>query len=168
MILSRNGKSATRRLSSALLACSLMFAPALVLAEMQLKMENFQEVEVVKDGKKVKQRQTLSKALPGQEVIYQITYLNTGAKPVDNVVINNPVPSNLSYQGGTAQGEGTRIEYSVDGGKTFGAMETLSVKGADGSSRAAKSQDVTHLRWTVITPVKPGAKGTVGYRALVK
>lgn len=161
---------------SAGLALCFMLTPALAAAAaagaptgMQLKTEAFQEVEVAgKDGKKEKKRQPLTRALPGQEVIYDISYHNASSKPAEAVVVNNPVPRGLSYLPGSAQGAGTRIEFSVDGGKTYGALEALKVAGADGRPRAAKAEEVTHIRWTLLAALKPAAEGRVTYRAVLK
>ena len=57
---------------------------------------------------------------------------------------------------------------SVDKGKKFGALETLRVKAANGALRAARAEDVTHLRWTILSAVPPAASGSVSYKALLK
>lgn len=148
---------------------SPVFAAPEAAAGLQLKTDAFREVEVTgKGGKKEKQLQALTRALPGQEVIYVITYRNTGTKPAEKVVVNNPVPKGLAYQSGSAQGNGTLAEVSVDGGKQYGQLEALRITGADGKPRAAKAEDVTHVRWTVAAAVKPGSEGKVTYRALLK
>ena len=136
---------------------------------LELKSDVFQEVEIAdKTGKKVKQMQALTRALPGQEVIYVTTYRNKGAKPAENVVITNPLSPNLVYQPGSAQGAGMRAEVSVNGGKVFGALEKLTVPTPDGKSRPATAADVTTVRWSLIGPLKTGGEGKVTYRALVK
>jgi uncharacterized repeat protein (TIGR01451 family) len=136
---------------------------------MELKTEAFQEVVVKdKDGRAQKKRKALVKAVPGDEVIYVITYRNTADKPADNVLVNNPVPVGLVFVPGSAQGAGTRAEVSVDRGKQFGALETLRVKAADGTLRAARAEDVTHVRWTILSSVPPAASGSVTYKALLK
>jgi uncharacterized repeat protein (TIGR01451 family) len=136
---------------------------------MQVTTEAFQEVVVKnKDGKPEKKRQPVKTAIPGGEVIYVITYRNTGDKPAENVVVNNPVPQHLAYIPGSAQGAGTRVEFSVDKGKQFGALETLRVKAANGATRLAKGDDVTHVRWVVLGPVSPGASDSVTYKARIK
>lgn len=153
----------------ALIALSLAGVSVHALAAVELKTEAFREVEVTdKAGKKTKKVEPLSRATPGQEVIYVLTYNNTGKEAVSNVVLNNPVPAELAYVAGSAKGAGARIEASVDGGKVFGAFETLSVKKADGTTRPAIGADVTHLRWTVTTPVKAGATGSATYRAVLR
>lgn len=135
----------------------------------ELKMEQFEEVVVLDaKGKQVKKIQPLAKTVPGKEVIYRITYRNKGTKPADAVVIRNPVPAELLYQAGSAQGTGTQFEVSVDGGATYGDLAKLTVAGADGKPRPAEAKDVNALRWKVLQPVKAGGEGTVSYRALVK
>ena len=134
----------------------------------ELRIEQFEEV-VVKDknGKEEKKLQALTRAAPGTEVIYVMNYLNKGKKPADGVVLTNPVPKELVYVNGSQQGAGARFDLSVDGGKSFGALEALTVPGVDGKPRAATAADVTTLRWTV-SSMKPGAAGKVTYRALLK
>lgn len=150
-----------------LVFCSLTASHA--LADLQLKADAFREVEVVsKSGKKEKQLKAITSAVPGQEVVYVIAYRNTGSKPAESVVVSNPVPEGLVYQAGSAQGDGTRAEVSVDGGKQFGALELLKINGPDGKPRPARAEDVTHVRWTVLLPVKPAGEGKVSYRAVLK
>lgn len=151
------------------LAFSLLLTPVFAMAALELSTDAFREVEVLKkDGRKEVKREPLKKAVPGQEVIYVITYRNTGNKPAENVVINNPVPAELAFRKGSAQGAGTRIEVSVDGGKNYGVLETLSVPGADGRQHPAEAKDVTHVRWTLLAPVRAGADGKVTFRAVLK
>jgi len=65
-------------------------------------------------------------------------------------------------------GAGSKVEVSVDGGTKWGALETLTVPDAEGKPRAARGEDVTHVRWTVLAPVKAGGTGKLTYRARVK
>lgn len=160
--------SLLRRLLAPVLVLGLLL-PAWAAAEVQLLTSAFYEKTVVsKDGKKTVTREPLAQAVPGQEIIYVITYRNTGKEPVQNVVVNNPVPKELAYVANSALGNGTRFEASVDGGKSFGSFSQLTVKGADGKLRAAGGGDVTHLRWTLTTPLKAGGEGDVSYRAVLR
>jgi len=163
-----------RSLLGVVMATALVVvAPAAAVAAPEpggiaLSIEQFQEV-VVKDknGKESKKLEPLTTAAPGREVVFVMNYHNRGAKPADGVVLTNPVPKELLYVDGSQQGEGTQFSLSVDGGKTFGALEALKVAGADGSPRPATAADVTTLRWKVAS-VKAGAKGKVSYRAVLK
>lgn len=158
----------TSFLQRLVLALSLFIALPALAADVVLTNEAFQDVTVKgKDGKTEKKRQKVSSAVPGSEIIYVITYRNTGSKPAQKVVVNNPIADGLAFVSGSAQGNGAKAEVSLDG-KAFGALETLRVKGADGKSRSAKGSDVKHVRWTVLAPVAPGQSGTVTFRAVVK
>lgn len=149
---------------------ALVALPGLALAaDLELKSAAYQDVvSKGKDGKVQKKRQPVTTALPGSEITYVISYRNTGTKPATEVVVNNPVPAAMVYQAGSAEGAGTRPEVSVDGGKQYGALDALRVKAPDGSQRAARGEDVTHVRWTVLGAVAPGKDGSVSYRAIVK
>lgn len=161
------GRLLTLRFAGLLVAGVLAASP--VMAELQLRTEAFREIEVTtKAGKKEKQLQAISNAVPGQEVVYVITYRNSGATPAARVVVSNPLPAGLVYQPGSAQGAGTRPEVSVDGGKQFGPLPQLTVRNTNGTVRAARAEDVTHVRWTVLQDVGPAAQGSVTYRAVLK
>ena len=160
-------------LGGAAAAMFVALAPAFAVAApesgaIELRIEQFEEV-VVKDknGKEEKKLQALTRAAPGKEVIYVMNYRNKGTKPADGVVLKNPVPKELVYVPGSQDGAGARFDLSVDDGKTFGALEALTVTGEDGKPRAATAADVTTLRWNVAS-VKQGAAGKVSYRALLK
>lgn len=155
-------------IKSVVVAVGLVVAmPA--LAAVELKSEAFREVEVTdKDGNKIRKLEALTRATPGQEVIYILTYRNTGKKAANNVVVSNPVPKELTYVAGSAVGANTRFDVSVDDGKRYAPLEQLTIKNADGTTRPATATDVTNLRWTLVAPLKAGAKGSVTYRTLLK
>lgn len=158
------------RIARALIAVFAIALPAFAFgSSLALTTEAFQEVEVARpDGSKVKELQPLLRAVPGQEVLYVTTYRNGGDQPATKVVLKNPVPEGLVYKAGSAQGAGARAEVSVDGGKQFGALPMLSVRGPDGKMRPATAEDVTDVRWTLTAPVPAGADGKVTYRAQLK
>ena len=66
-----------------------------------------------------------------------------------------------------ATGEGAVIAFSIDGGETFSQRGALKVT-VDGEERLAKADSITHIRWTFDTDIAPGAKGGVGYLAVLK
>ena len=55
--------------------------------------------------------------VPGDSVVYTITFENFGDQAAENVTITNPVPANLTYELGTACGPGSAIQFSVACGK---------------------------------------------------
>lgn len=105
---------------------------------------------------------------PGDTVIFTTFFSNNGKEQATGVSINNPVPKHMVYLDGTAEGAGTKIDFSVDGGKTFGAPKDLKTKGTDGKEKRATAADYTTIRWTFEKPVAAGAKGSVVFKAKVK
>lgn len=127
-----------------------------------------QEVQVrLADGRIEVKRQVVEKALPGSEVIYTTRFTNEGKKPAGNIVINNPVPANTQYVGGSAFGENTTILYSVDG-KAFNTPDRLSIRTQDGRERPALPTDYTHIRWIYKGELAPGKTGETGFRVKIQ
>ena len=131
------------------------------------------EVEVVQKnekGEEVRNRIEASKAnvAPGDTVIFTVHYVNNGDAPAADVVIKNPVPQHMTYVDKSAEGAGTKVDFSIDGGKTHAAPDKLTITGADGKVRTASASEYTHIRWALVKPVGKGGKGIVSFRAKVK
>ena len=106
----------------------------------------------------------VDRVLPGDVLVFMLDYRNGGAKAVTPFVINNPVPANVAFTGV----EQPWASVTVDGGKTYGPLAKLTVRKADGTSRAALPADVTAIRWTFGQPIAAGASGNVKFYAVVK
>jgi len=106
---------------------------------------------------------THDKVVPGSHLVVVTDYHSTSDKPLDHFVVTNPLPAALMLSDDGFGG----FDVSVDGGKTFGKLATLSVTDAKGGLRAAEASDVTTLRW-VIPQIAPGASGKLEYHALVR
>jgi len=131
------------------------------------------EVEVATNndrGEKEVKRVEAAKAqvTPGDAVIFTTYYSNNGQEPASDIIINNPLPENMLYIDGAAEGSGTQAEFSVDKGKSFGTPDKLKIKEADGKERPASPSDYTHIRWILSRPLAPGGAGSVSFRARVK
>jgi uncharacterized repeat protein (TIGR01451 family) len=138
-----------------------------------IEIKTVSEIEMTQtdaEGKKEVKRidATTKNVAPGQTVFFTDYYTYSGDKPATDVVIKNPVPEHMVYVDGSAAGKGTKIEFSIDQGKTFAAADKLKVKSADGKERRAAAADYTHIRWTIEKPLQKGAKGSVSFRATVK
>lgn len=108
------------------------------------------------------------KVLPGETVLYTITYSNNGEKPASGIVVRNPIPVQMLYLDGSATGEGTDIQFSVDGGQTYKPAAELMISLPDGTTRPAEPSEYNSIRWTVLQPVEGGQSGSVSYRAVLK
>ena len=110
---------------------------------------------------------TAESVTPGETVFYTITFKNIGDESADKVVITNPIADSLVYVDGSAFGPGTDIEFSVDGGKTYGKPDELTVE-EGGETRAAENKDFTHVRWVMQGNLAAGAQGTARFAAVLE
>lgn len=102
--------------------------------------------------------------VPGDKLVFVLAYRNQGTAPAKSFVITNPMPSAVAFQG---DADRTAV-VSVDGGKSWGALAQLKARNADGSLRAAQSDDVTHVRWAFAQPIPVGGSGKLMFRGVVK
>ena len=106
-----------------------------------------------------------TKAIPGDRLVYILTYRNAGTVPVADLVLDNPLPPSVAYRAPTAGSPAP--ELSVDGAR-FGPLATLTARLPQGGSRAAGPDDVRHVRWRVAGPLPAGAQGQVSFKAALK
>jgi uncharacterized repeat protein (TIGR01451 family) len=104
------------------------------------------------------------RVVPGDRVVFQVAYRNTGKQAASDVVITNPVPAQMAYAG--VAGGSPAPEVSIDGVR-FGTLAQFSVRGADGRVRAATGADVRVVRWR-LNPIAAGGSGQVAFRAILK
>jgi uncharacterized repeat protein (TIGR01451 family) len=106
---------------------------------------------------------------PGDLLGYSLTFTNTNSSAVSNVQFVDPLPMGLVYEAGSARADKpVRIEYSIDGGKSYAARPMITVMEAGRPvEKAAPVQSYTHIRWTVTGPLDSGAQVTAGFQAEV-
>ncbi len=150
----------------AVVALSLAGAAAHAKPELQMKMVAEKEVTVTEGGKKVVKRVPAQSSAPGEVLIYTLNYKNVGDEKATAVNVDNPLPNGTRYLANTASGAEAQINFSVDGGKTFGKPEQLAVQ-KSGKKTRAEAVDYTTIRW-VLGEVKPGQTGQLGFRAQVE
>lgn len=121
------------------------------------------EISVDSDGNETTKLVEPGVIVPGDRLMFGTEYANNGAEPADNFVITNAVPAAVRV----APDAPADLVVSVDGGKSWGTLESLAVTNEDGTERAAKHDDVTHVRWT-LTSIAPGADGRVEYPAVIR
>ncbi len=126
-----------------------------------------QEVTVNDSGEAETRLVAADSVVPGESVVYTITFQNVSDEPAANVVITNPISEDLTYVDGSAFGPGTVIQFSTDGGQNFAAADELTVID-DGVSRPAGPDDFTHIRWVMQSELAVGAQGTARFTAVLK
>lgn len=105
--------------------------------------------------------------VPGEKVVYTITFRNVGDAAAENVVITNPISESLTYVAGSASNGSMRVEFSTDGGKSFGIASELRVVD-NGVERPATTQDYTHVRWIMQSELEVGAEGSASFAAVLQ
>ena len=123
-----------------------------------------EEVIVDANGEEKVQLVDAKIVVPGDEVIYPVTFQNISDTAAENVVITNPIAADLEYVDGSAFGPGSDIVFSVDGGTVFAAASELSVADA-GVERPAEAKDFTHIRWQMQNEIPAGSQGVARFRA---
>jgi uncharacterized repeat protein (TIGR01451 family) len=123
-----------------------------------------EEVVVDENGEQKTQLVDAKTVIPGDEVVYTVTFQNISDAAAQNVVITNPIARDLVYVDGSAFGPGSDIVFSVDGGVVFAAAGELSIT-EDGVTRTAEPGDFTHIRWRMKDEIPAGAQGIARFRA---
>ncbi|MCZ6772860.1 MAG: hypothetical protein O7G83_12920 [Proteobacteria bacterium] len=148
-------------------AAALVVLPAIAQEQGHLNVRTVvqkEEVTVSASGETERRLVPAATVVPGDDVIYTITFTNTSEESADNIVITNPLAGELTYVAGSAFGPGTTIEFSVDGGISYAAADELTIT-EDGEVRPAQPDDFTHIRWVMQNELQAGAQGLARFRA---
>jgi uncharacterized repeat protein (TIGR01451 family) len=89
---------------------------------------------------------------PGETIRYIVTASNTSDRQIKKLVVNQPIPKGSVYVLGSAtlpNVEGAKLDYSIDGGKTYTGNPTIRVKLENGEivTRPAPESMYTNIRW---------------------
>ena len=97
---------------------------------------------------------------PGDVLRYTLAGENHGPLPVSGLILTQPIPVEATFLPHSITGsDQARVTYSVDRGRTFDAAPTVRVAGPGGTVKTlpAPPTAYTHVRWTLLDPVAPGA-----------
>lgn len=149
----------------ALIATLLLPGVAIASQSVALSSEVFLET-AINDGKgKVKIVLYEPKIVtPGDKLIFFLNYRNLGAAPASNFVVTNPLPGAIAFQGSND----AAAELSVDSGRNWGMLTALKMREPNGTWRSARMEDVTHVRWTMRSPIPAGGHGKLSFRGIVR
>jgi uncharacterized repeat protein (TIGR01451 family) len=143
------------------------FAGAPAAAEIIAKQSIQKEIVAKSEtGEVVRKLAPADRVTPGETVVYTLTYSNKGAEPVSDIVLVMPVPREVSFVEGSTTGSGA-VAFSADGGASYVARGRLTVT-ENGETRAARGDEITHVRWTMTAPAAAGANGAVSFKAVVR
>jgi uncharacterized repeat protein (TIGR01451 family) len=159
-----------KKLLSATLILLLLGQPAAAQEQGSLNVTTTVQKEevIVNDAGETETRLVAANTVvPGEAVIYTISFQNIGDEPAGNVVITNPIAETLTYVDGSAFGPGMVLQFSVDDGQNFATADALAVVD-DGESRPAGPDDFTHIRWVMQNELAVGALATARFTAVLK
>jgi uncharacterized repeat protein (TIGR01451 family) len=150
---------------------ALLVLPLTALAEpkVAISIKAEKEITVKEKGKTVKKRVPTKGVTPGEEIIYTLSYQNSGNEPATNVALSDPIPAGTVYINGSATEKG-ELTFSIDKGKSFKKPTLLTYEvttAGKAEKRTASPDDYTDIRW-ILSTLAPGEKGSVSFRVKVR
>ncbi len=130
-----------------------------------------QGLVVTKDAKGADKYTPLEQAppTPGETIRYVIVASNAGTDEAKHFSSVGRIPAGTSYVPGSASTSAARVEFSLDGGKTWAANPTVVVRTAAGSvAKSADPQTYTAVRWAASAPLPPKSSQTFVYAVRVR
>ena len=144
-----------RRFAGLGICLAALFVPTIAGAQSNVALDSAAYVERPSEtGRSLEPIDRLSR---GDRVVYIVTWYKLGGQ--GGFTVTNPLPRSVAYQGSANDDE----EVSVDGGRTWGHLGVLRVRG-----QLASSDDVTHVRWRVTPARAANGSGRIAYSALVR
>ena len=92
------------------------------------------------DGSRRVRLEPASQVRSGDSLLFRVDYRNGTAS--GQKMLTSAVPDSVAFIGG-----GDLV--SVDGGRNWGRLDDLTVSTANGATRRAVPDDVTHVRWVL-------------------
>ena len=116
-----------RRLTIAVLAAASILTSVSASALTAKQSVEKETVVQLPDGTESITRGPAELVIPGERVVYTLSYTNDDAAPATDLVLTMPVPSEIKYMDGSATLDGASVVYSADHGKTFASRTGLRV-----------------------------------------
>ncbi len=114
-----------------------------------------------------------SQVIPGSVLRYTVIAKNNTSRNMRNLTVIQPIPNGMVYIIASATAlntSGAKLEFSIDGGKTFSVNPIIRVRGRDGKieERPAPADAYTHVRWNFGESLPANSQLTVAYQVRVK
>ncbi len=150
-------------------------AQILTRPEVKLAMGVEKQVTVVDDkGQEKAEWQKLDGKVavqPGDTLRYEVVSSNASDIAAEKLVINQPIPAQMTYVLGSAKGNASaNATYSIDNGATFAAKPMVEVALPDGTveMRPAPADAYTHVRWDFSDSLDQSEVVNVSHEVTVK
>lgn len=110
--------------------------------------------------------------IPGTDLVYTITFTNSGGLAAQSLLIKDPIPNNTDFKVGSVTsslggtGLTVAVEYSNNGGTTY----VYTPVSGGGGAAAGYDRNVTNIRWTFTgnLPISPNNTGSVSFTSRIK
>lgn len=150
-------------------AIAMFPAAASARPDVKLKLDGY---VVTKDaeGHDKETSLTETQVKPGEVIRYVITATNKGDQPALKLMPTDKVPAGTAYEPDSASsGNASRVEYSLDAGKTWSLKPTVTVHTPTGNVvKPADPKTYTNVRWFADKALAPNAVVTYSYKVRVK
>lgn len=108
-------------------------------------------------------------ARPGDRIRWEIDAKSTGDQPARGFAAVGRIPAGTSFVSGSQSASGARVEYSLDGTRTWSASPTVVVQTPAGPVvRKADPATYTAVRWLGGPPLVPGTVTRYTYEVIVR
>ena len=99
----------------------------------------------------------------GDAVEYDIAATNTGNAPALKLMPRAKIPTGTAYVDGSAKAPRSKVEFSLDQGKTWSANPTVTVKGPTGTPVVKKADPSLYTMIRFVTDGALAPHGTLQY-----
>ena len=104
----------------------------------------------------------VTKASPGDTIVYSIAANNISNRPISNLVINQKIRPGTTYVLNSATPvTGATLAFSIDGGKSYVASPVFDKKPAPAAT-------YTNVRWAFTSSIAPKAQNILSYEVRVR
>lgn len=103
--------------------------------------------------------------VPGDRIRFTLQLVNKTDVVAKGLKIVDPLPAEVRFD---STADITGFSVSVDGGKNYGSIESLTVPIEGAAPRAASVDDITHLRWILDQPLAAGATKAVTFFGIIR
>jgi uncharacterized repeat protein (TIGR01451 family) len=116
---------------------------------------------------------TVPSFVAGSDLVYSISFSNTGGYQASSFVVTDQVPSNTDFKVGSvtsslgSTGLAVAVAYSNNSGASF----AYAPASAGGGAPAGYDRNVTHVRWTFtgsLSQTSPNNSGSVGFTTRIR
>lgn len=161
-----------RRMLALTLLSSGAFAQGAEPLSLNLMMSLIKSVTL--DGKVTEQTVANPRSVfPGDVISQVITVKNNTGRAIQNVPVKLPVPRSTVYLAAEQGLNAARVEYSIDGGKTFATAPLMKSVTVTENGKAVtrmvevKPSEYNAVRW-IVNELPAGQSLKLGYRVQVK